>query len=216
MTGDLAGANKILERYPQGLPAYERAQWEFLTGSRKNALARIQAEAVKAQGERASLLWAQTAVWQLQTGDRAEAGNSARNAGRALGGLVQFLVQGSAQPSGSPIADALSAIFRQDFQAALPLLEQAYTKTLPNADGQIRILLAWANLETGHFDRARDLLRFPPIPLSAGDQMFASLVFPRFFAIRDAVLKQQGKQPEAARDLQLFQRYSGDLPDKFQ
>jgi tetratricopeptide (TPR) repeat protein len=222
MTGDLAGADHLF-----ALSVKDRsAQWEFLTGRRKSALAHIQEEAAKAQGDRAAQLWAQAAIWQLQTGDRYAAATTARKAmaeaatpaGRSLGGLAQFLAQsnaqGGVQRSGSPIADALAAIFRRDFQAALPALEQAYAKTSPSTDGQIRVLLAWASLETGHFDRAKELVRFVPIPMAAGDPMIASLVFPRFFAIRGALLKRDGKQAGALRDLQLFQQYSGDLPDK--
>jgi tetratricopeptide (TPR) repeat protein len=223
MTGDLAGANQIFARLSKSQP-YEKAQWEFLTGRRKSALAHVQEEAAKAQGDRAALLWAQAAIWQLQTGDRTTPAVNARKAvteaatpaGRSLGGLAEFLVQGKLQPSGSPLADALAAIFRKDFQAALPALEQAYSKTSPTSDGQIRVLLAWGNLETGHFDRAKELVRFVPIPMASGDPMFTSLVFPRFFAVRSALLKRDGKQAEAQRDLQLFQQYSGDLPDSFQ
>jgi hypothetical protein len=218
MTGDVAGANQILERAKDQRVS---AQWEFLTGRRKSGLAHIQEEAANAQGDRAALLWAQAAIWQLQTGDRKAAAVNARKAvteaatpaGRSLGSLAEFLVQGG-QRSGSPIADALAAIFRQDFQAALPALEQAYAKASPNTDGQVRVLLAWASLETGHFDRAKELVRFVPIPMASGDPMFTSLVFPRFFAVRSALLKRDGKQAEAQRDLQLFQQYSGDLPDK--
>jgi tetratricopeptide (TPR) repeat protein len=220
MTGDVAGANQIFARLTKSQP-YEKCQWEFLTGRRKSALAHVQEEAARAQGDRASLMWAQAAIWELQTGDRNTAAVNARKAlaeaaapaGRSLGALAQFLVQGKVQPSGSPTADALAAIFRKDFQAALPALEQAFAKTSPSSDGQIRVLLAWANLETGHFDRAKELVRFVPIPMASGDLMFTSLVFPRFFAVRGALFKRDGKQAEAQRDLQLFQQYSGDLPD---
>ena len=215
MTGDLAGADQIFGRFVKGPSVYQRAQWEFLTGRRKSALAKIQAEAAKIQGDGAALLWAQAAVWQWQTGDRAGASTSAQNIlsqpaspGRnSLGGLVQFLLADGSHRSGSPFVDALAAIFQQDFQTALPLLEQAYARTVPSADGQVRILLAWANVETGHFDRAKELLRIVPIPMASGDAMFTSLIFPRFFGLRAAILTREGKQAEAQRDQKLYAQY---------
>ena len=231
MTGDLAGADRIFARFAKEPAVYQRVQWEFVTGRRKSALANVQAEAAKSKGDRAALLWAQAAVWQLQTGDRVGAAGSARNillepvtpVRNSLAGLTQFLLLGGSvggsvggsHSSGSPFVDALASIFQQNFQTALPPLEQAYARTVPSADGQVRLLLAWANVETGHFDRAKELLRIVPIPMSSGDAMFTSLIFPRFFALRSAILAREGKQAEAQRDRQLFQQYSGDLPDKF-
>ena len=231
MTGDLAGADRIFARFAKEPAVYQRVQWEFVTGRRKSALANVQAEAAKSKGDRAALLWAQAAVWQLQTGDRVGAAGSARNilleqvtpVRNSLAGLTQFLLfggsvggsVGGSHSSGSPFVDALASIFQQNFQTALPPLEQAYARTVPSADGQVRLLLAWANVETGHFDRAKELLRIVPIPMSSGDAMFTSLIFPRFFALRSAILAREGKQAEAQRDRQLFQQYSGDLPDKF-
>lgn len=218
MTGDLSGADQIFGRFAKGPSVYQRAQWEFLTGRRKSALAKIQAEAAQSHGDGAALLWAQAAVWQLQTGDRAGANVSAKNIllqpaspGRnSVGGLVQFLLADGSHSSGSPLVDALAALFQQDFQKALPLLEQAYARTTPPTDGQVRILLAWANVETGHFDRAKELLRIIPIPMASGDPMFTSLIFPRFFAVRAAILTRDGKQAEAQRDQKLFSQYSGN------
>jgi len=71
----------------------------------------------------------------------------------------------------------------------------------------VRILLAWANVETGHFDRAKELLRIVPIPMASGDAMFTSLIFPRFFGLRAAILTREGKQAEAQRDQKLYAQY---------
>jgi tetratricopeptide (TPR) repeat protein len=226
MTGDLAGADQIVERFSserKGEAAvYQRAQWQFLTGRRKSGLALIEEEAGRAKGDLAALMWAQTAIWKLQTGDRTGAGSAAQKAileaatpgGRSLGGLARFLVDGG-RGSGSAFADAVATIFQQDFPAALPLLEQAYRRTVPTTDGQIRMLLAWANVETGHFDRAKELLRAIPIPLASAEPALTSLIFPRFFLLRGAILEHEGKAGEARKDYQLFLRYSGDLPDIF-
>ena len=218
MTGDLAGADKIFARFSKQLGLYQRAQWEFITGRRKSALRKVLTEAARMKGDRAALLWAQAAIWQLQTGDRAAAISSARNAllepvtpaRNTWAGLAQFLIAGGSHSSGSALVDALAAIFQQDFQKALPLLEQAYARTVPSADGQVRVLLAWANVETGHFDRAKELLRSVPIPLSSGDPMFTSLIFPRYLAVRAAILTREGKPAEAGREQELFAKYSAN------
>ena len=218
LMGDLAGADQIFARFSKKPSVYQQAQWDFLTGRRKRALEKLQAEAGESSGDAAALLWAQIAIWQLQMGDRAGAGASVRKvmaqpaspARNARAGLATFLVQGGSPSSGVPFVDALSLIFRQDFQAALPLLEQVYARTIPTTDGQVRVLLAWASIETGHFDRARELLRIVPIPLASGDPMFTSLIFPRYFALRAALLAREGKQTEAQKDRQLFDRYSAN------
>jgi hypothetical protein len=39
--------------------------------------------------------------------------------------------------------------------------------------------------------------------------MFASLVFPRYFALRAEVLEKQGKPDEAKKNHELFMKYGG-------
>ena len=75
------------------------------------------------------------------------------------------------------------------YAEALPLLEKNYSETNPSFDGQIRTLLAWAYVENGRAADAKKLVALYPIPLSAGDPMFASLIFPRFLFLRGVVLQ---------------------------
>jgi hypothetical protein len=106
-------------------------------------------------------------------------------------------------------------LFARKYQEALPLLEAAYRETNPSADGQIRSLLAWDYVELGRVDDARKLLALYPIPLAAGDPLFASLVFPRFLYLRGVALEKEGKQAEAKQSRDLYLKYAGDVPDVF-
>jgi hypothetical protein len=90
-----------------------------------------------------------------------------------------------------------------------------YRETNPSVDGQIRTLLAWADVETGRIEEARKLVQIYPLPLSAGDPVLASLIFPRFLYLRGVVLDGEGKKSKAKQSYDLFLRYSGDAPDVF-
>ena len=111
--------------------------------------------------------------------------------------------------------DSLAWLFQRNYDRALPALETAYRETNPNADGQIRTLLAWANVEAGHLEDARGLLRLYPIPLGSGDVLFASLTFPRIFYLKGAVLENAAKRDESRRNYQLYLKFAGDLPAIF-
>ena len=88
-------------------------------------------------------------------------------------------------------------------------MEAAYQQENPFNDGQIRVLLAWALVETGSMDRAAKLIEMCPLPMSAGDSRVASLIFPRYFALRAAVLEKQGKPDEAKKSHDLFLKFGG-------
>jgi hypothetical protein len=90
----------------------------------------------------------------------------------------------------------------------LPLFEKIYLQTTPTFDGQVRTLLAWAYVQNGRPADANKLVGLYPIPLSSGDALFASLVFPRFLFLRGTVL-------EDKKSLELYLKYVGDLPDAF-
>ena len=85
----------------------------------------------------------------------------------------------------------------------------------PAADGQIRTLLAWADVGAGRIAEARKLVQLYPLPLSSGDPIFASLIFPRFLYLRGVVLENEGKRSKAKQSYELFLKYAGDVPDVF-
>jgi Flp pilus assembly protein TadD len=229
MTGDRQSADAIFNRYLDFrktvnpvLNDYQHGQWEWLSGRRKQALNRIQHSLPSATGDIAAFLNSQLCVWNLQIGNRVEAARFAENgaaqavspAAQTVAGLCRFLSAQSPQHSGNDLVDGYALLFLGRFAEAVPLLEKVYWETPPEADAQIRTLLAWAYSKTGRTRDAATLTVVYPIPLSGGEDILTCLIFPRFLQIRSAVLELQGKHDEAQRLARLYRDYSGDLPDK--
>ncbi len=171
MTGDLAGADRLLAQGKWG--GLEQAQWEFLTGRRKQAMGRL--DAMQAKDPRAAL---QLALWRAQTGQ----GPVPRGGKEALSRAVSLLLAGQ-------------------FAQATPLLEQIYSAANPSGDGQIRTLLAWGYARTGRPDAATKLLDLYPLPLGGGgdNPILAALTFPRFVELRGEILRSLKDQQLAAK-----------------
>ena len=178
MTGNLAGADALLAR-ARGLPPLTAAEWQFLTGRRQKAIAQLQSLPPSPP------VAVQLALWKAQVGK----------------GPVP-------QPGQAGLGRAVSMLLAGNFQAATPLLEQVYAATNPTNDSQVRTLLAWSYVRTNRSDAARKLLDLYPIPLatSGSDELLASLVFPKFVALRGEVLGSE-------KDRRLAAQYAGDLPD---
>jgi Flp pilus assembly protein TadD/TolB-like protein len=188
MTGDLRSADELFAKYvgsaKGGRAGYQMAQWQFLTGRRKKAIEGMEKLVGMPDGEFQKLARSQLAVWELETGS-------------------------SNAPEYGEVSGPLRLLLAGKFRDALPGLEAAYEATNPAADGQIRVLFAWARVETGGFPEAAKLLEICPLPLSSGESIFASLIFPRYFALRAAVLEKQGKLDEAKKNRELFEKYAG-------
>ena len=100
MTGDLAGADAFFEQYmaPQPQRELERAQWEFLSGRRKQAMARVR-KLIALPGDPGAIAGAQLSFWSLQTSDRTTAARLATTAAerattpaaRNLAAICRFL-----------------------------------------------------------------------------------------------------------------------------
>lgn len=226
MMGDLAGADGIFQKYlalvdPRRRQAagFERSQWEFMTGRRKAGMARLEKLIAALEGDQQSLALCQLAVWKLETGLGKEGVELAQKAeGLARSSRTRALIAISKAMAGEPGVGAASAyalLFARKYGEALQPLEAIYRETNPSVDGQIRTLLAWADVETGRMVEARTLVQIFPLPLSAGDPVLASLIFPRFLYVRGVVLENEGKKSKARRSYELFLRYAGDLPDAF-
>ncbi len=119
------------------------------------------------------------------------------------------------KPSGSRLADVYALLFARKYAEALPLLNAMYYEISPTVDGQIRTLLAWADVETGRIAEAGKLVELYPLPLSSGDPVFSSLEFPRFLFLRGRVLENEGKREDAKRSYELYLKYAGDVADIF-
>jgi Flp pilus assembly protein TadD len=230
MMGDLAAADALMQRYlnlPHGgqsaHAAYQQAQWEYLTGRRSSGFAHVGKVVPQLDADAGSRALSQLSIWKLEMGDAKAAADLANQAvtraispqARNLGALCRFLSLGSGSSSGSRPADAYARLFARKYAEAVPLLEEVYRQTNPGADGQIRTLLAWAYVETGRIADAARLLRLYPIPLSSGEPLFASLIFPRYLFLRGLVLEKEGKPDEAKKNYALYLKYAGDVPDVF-
>ena len=184
LAGDLAGADAIFQKYlglaqpaQRKAAGFEQAQWEYLTGRRKRGMARLEQLILSLDGEEQSLALSQLAIWKLETGAAPAAAELAGKAEalarsprtRNVAGICRVIAMQPGKPSGSRLADAYALIFARKYAEALPLLDALYRETSPTVDGQIRTLLAWAQVETGHVADSRKLVELYPLPLSSGD-----------------------------------------------
>ncbi|MBZ5609087.1 MAG: hypothetical protein LAP38_12570 [Acidobacteriia bacterium] len=230
LAGDLQGGDALFQKYAglfqgdqRGRGAYQLTQWEFLTGHRKAAMEGIEKIIPSLDADGQSQGWSQLSVWKLMTGDRKAAGELADRAAsgavspraRSLSAVCRVMAKPPASPSGSPLADAYALLFARKYAEATPLLEALYRETTPSTDGQIRMLLAWAYVETNRIHDADRLLGTYPLPLNTGEPMFAPLIFPRYLFLRGRFLQQQGKRAEAKAAYELYLKYAGDVPDIF-
>jgi len=213
--GDFESAAKYFERAAQRSRAefLKAAEARLMLGDLGGADAFFAKYAAGLQHEGAAY---QLAQWQFLTG-RKDAGIAAmKKLAAELSGESQTLArsqlaiwEGSIGATG-PLPQLLAGKFRE----ALPDLEAAFQKANPSNDGEIRVLLAWALVETGSIDRAANLIELCPLPLSSGDARFASLIFPRYFALRAAVFEKQGKSDEAKKNRELYRKYGGEQTAK--
>lgn len=229
MTGDLPGADAIFAKYiglakasQQAVAGFQQAQWEFLTGRHKQAIGRIEQVLPSLTGDTQTLAICQLSLFKLLTGspkdasdlaDRAATSAQSIPARRLSSNFGEIFALQRSGASASP-ANAYALLLAQKYQEALPALESAYQKTNPASDGQPRTLLAWAYMELGRVDDARKLTALYPIPLSSGDPLFASLVFPRFLYLRSLTLEKEGKQAEAKQSYDLYLKYGGEARKK--
>ena len=234
MLGDLAGADANFQKYlalvqrsQHNAVESELAQWEFLTGRRKAGLARLERLIPALAGDQQALAYSQLALWKLQTGSTKEGAELAGKAEglaqsprtRNLAAICQAIAAGAAGTAGSPVTSPMprvyALLFARKFADARQPLEAIYRETAPSGDGQIRTLLAWAEVESGRIGDARKLVQLYPLPLSSGDPVFASLIFPRFLYLRGMVLQDEGKRSKAKQSYELYLKYAGDVPDVF-
>ena len=230
MAGDLSGSDSLFQKYvgviegrDRGRAGYVVAQWQFLTGRRKAAMASLEKLIGSFQGDGRALALNQLSIWKLETGDANAAADLAVRAekeavspaARNISALCAAISKPPVGPSGSRLADAYALLFARKYAEATPLLELLYREMDPHADGQIRTLLAWDYVETNRAGDAAKLIGTYPLPLSSGEALFASLAFPRYLFVRGVVLQQQGKRAEAKAAYELFLKYAGDVPDIF-
>ncbi len=241
MLGELARAdehfNRYLEirrRFHDPIENYRRAQWEYLSGRRRQARQRLAALAAQG-GDEGPYASAQLAVWKLLAGDRegarADALRAAQPSGnpstRALAGLCVFLTEPpasteewalraerafpeAAQTSLKRHALAYALLIDGHFRDAALVLKEIFEQFHPAPGGDTPVLMGWALMASGRAREAEPWLARYPIPESAGEHFLGYLAFPRLFELRAKLAEAQGRRREAARDYALFRKYSAE------
>jgi tetratricopeptide (TPR) repeat protein len=233
MTGDIGGADALFNQYLEArrkahdpLAELRYAEWEFLSGRRQQAVTRMGVLAGSLPPGAALQVNAQIAVWELELGDRQRARDFAQRAqGPGLAAIARFLTEtpvavsawkqrafrllpGAAEERSRQLMLGYALLLQKDFASAGPVLQDLYQHSAPTPHEILPILLAWANVETGHFTDAAPYVLRNPVPNPAPD-LFASLAFPRLWLLRASILEKQGQHAQAATSLRLFASLSG-------
>ncbi|HVX66985.1 MAG TPA: tetratricopeptide repeat protein [Bryobacteraceae bacterium] len=240
MQGDRKAADETFSRFlavrerAHDVVPYRLAQWEYVTGRPRQAIARLEQLAHSAPPPVASLAWAQLGFWSLEAGDRARALECARKApaSGALPALCALLAQPPAtaeewaaraeralpQPAQAPlrqIAVAYALLLSKNFSAAVAPLERAWNTAPPTSPDWPGVSLAWALVESGRFERVPELITPTPVPEPTGERPFLSLTFPRLFYLRGALAEKQNRLEDARANYKRFLELASDLPDYF-
>ncbi len=238
LTGDIAGADKIFNQYLDARrnakdPAAEfrRAEWEFLSGRRRQAIAHLDAYIRRLPPGPAAAMapqaYAQLTLWNLELGDRAQARAVAPQAASIARFLTeppasasewnaraQQLLPGPPEDTARKVMTAYALLLQKDFQSAAPVLLDLYQHTAPDPRETLPVLVAWTEVETGRVEDAAQLVQRNPVPSTAPD-IFSSLAFPRFLFLRAATLEKLGRREDAANNYRLFLTLSGPDPQVF-
>jgi tetratricopeptide (TPR) repeat protein len=244
MTGDPAGAEDLYKQYivartkgNDSNAPFKHAEWLWLVGRRKEALAELLAFArtAEARNDRptASRAYAGIAMWHLMDNDRPAAQEMAQKAialadkSSAAGAVIaRFLAQPSASaeewetradhfvPNGaeSTLKNQMLAwalLLDRQFKAAKVPLQRLYDASGSASNEGLPVLLAWSDVETGDFTAAAPLLARTPVPPATGISTFMPLWFPRIFELRAAVAEKAGNADEAKKERELFGKLSG-------
>jgi len=166
MAGDLKEAQDLAERFLKAraeaqdpLLEQRRAEWEYLTGQRRQAVARMERHLLATTPEIAARARAQLAIWELLLGR-------------------------SARPGAAPQPhEGIARLLAQDYAAAARELQKLQAQTSPAMQGGLPVLLAWALIETGRTREAVPYLETSPIPDASLAQITA-FHFPRILYLR--------------------------------
>jgi tetratricopeptide (TPR) repeat protein len=92
----------------------------------------------------------------------------------------------NAPPNQKDLAEKQTAVWRGTVPMPndLTALHQSYEQTEPASDGEARTFYAAALFAAGRKEEARALVALWPLPDSAGDPLFQSLVYPEFIELR--------------------------------
>jgi tetratricopeptide (TPR) repeat protein len=209
-----------------------RAEWEYLSGRRAAALARL--ETALQGGALPPVLraigHAQAAFWRWDSGDLAPARAHAQAAGRLgaqspIVALAAFATQSSPGPADwfrradqwfaqQPRAAALRPTFlavalllHGHFAEAETPLREWTAQSFGQPGDPVPVYRAWALAQTGRWDEVPALVATTPLIPASGMPVLAYLGFPRLFQLRAEVARRAGREPEAQAQLRLWTRY---------
>jgi tetratricopeptide (TPR) repeat protein len=217
-----------------------RAEWTWISGRRKLAAQQMGAFALAAESgpvrDIASRGYAEMANWSLMSGDREMAMRLAQKSlslagptavvnalvARFLAGppapVAEWTLRAQQQfpgPAAGPVRDLAliyAFLINRQFQPAQALLRPMWTKGIPGADEGLPVLLAWADLETGDVKEAAELLRYNPVPSSAGLTPYTTFYIPRLLYLRGLLAEKESRRDEARGWYDKFLALSGPNP----
>ncbi|MBV8817158.1 MAG: hypothetical protein JO022_02305 [Acidobacteriaceae bacterium] len=222
MTGDLPGADAVFGKYLDVVKAQEpdvleipRAQWDYFTGRRKQAMERLEKVYAEQKPETFALAGAQLSFWHLLMGDRSAAiyaANAQQKAAapsvRTLAGVCAYLAAPGKSNPPDRWFQAVGLVLQHQTAQATTLLQQVYRDTPPANDSEVRALLAWLYVENKQEGAARALLESYPLIFPFPDAIFGSFTFSRFLRARAQV----APSPQIQK---LAEQVAGDMPDRF-
>ncbi len=247
MSGDVAGADVLAKQFADARAAakdplvdFQRAEWSWISGRRREGYQQMQAFAENAANgparPAAPEVYTQLAIWSVALGDRPRAAEMAQKASALsvpplsnLAAIATFLAQPSApasewmlradrlfpqaaQEHQRNVVLAYALLADKQFAEASKVLDPEFERTPVTTGEDLQFLLAWADLETGKRAEAAVLLRFNPIPAATGVRPLAVFEFPRLFYLRGRLAAASGNNEQAQADYKLFEKLSGDEP----
>jgi tetratricopeptide (TPR) repeat protein len=205
LAGDAGAAQKKFEEFlalKPGAIEERRAQWDYLNGRRKEALARADQLSAANASPFAHVLSIQ---WNLEAGNRAAAEAAFARlipvAQGPWGPVAQVCaVMLNKKPAQTPVEQGYAAIFSRDYRKAAEIWKQigwgAGSVSVAFPQGLARVAASAAG------SNERDELY--PVPPTGLDQAWLTLVYPQFLAARGV------KDPEAKKR---FEQYRGQGPN---
>ena len=189
--GNQAEADRLFARYLEvnarnPLIALEKAQWDYASGRRQEAVSAAEALASKTN---ASSAWTEVAAWRAASGGDAVAAaelalKTARTPADQQSAIIALLAAEPAfekrfPPAVAPLARQARIyrlILTKKWADAIPMITAERDALQPAAAGFWQALLARAYQEAGQPDRAKTESRFAPVPRTIGDASWDFLI----------------------------------------
>jgi tetratricopeptide (TPR) repeat protein len=170
---DFMAAHESNPSFLDGADLLKAAYARWLAGDLKNADAAMKDYLDFRAKVRDPLLVWREASWDFATGRREQA-------------IAKLQ---TAPPNQKELVEKQMAVWRGTVPLPnnLTALQQAYEHTEPAADGEARTFYALALFAAGRKKEAAALVQFWPLPDSAGDPLFQSLVYSEFVQLRRRV-----------------------------